>query len=303
MKKGLTILALSFLLVGCNATKEEVVTESKDSADSTKEVTVKTEADSSTDQASEKLTEEADATPADSAVPVENTFKLTELKGNDINQTLRKPADFTGKEFSFIAHVHNTQTSEDGIQTLTVRVRDSANEHTAIIDYNPISFSNERIVEGDIVAVNATFEKIVNSEFSEGDAPKFKALAKTRVIDYLSMLGVATYYEGLGISVDQLNINVEDGSSIDSIEEVISMPVHEDSQVLLEDAGSDTFSFLSTTSNDTKMYWIGEYDDEFRMEEYEFTTQLYVYFGKTQNEAKSFKFDNFERLYVDYWTE
>ncbi|MGE9213125.1 MULTISPECIES: hypothetical protein [unclassified Exiguobacterium] len=303
MKKGLTMLALSFLLVGCNSTEEQAVTESKDLVDSTTETPVETETDSSTEPVTEETAKEADATNVDDSEAIAHNFKLTELKGNDINQTLRKPADYTGKEFSFIAHVYNTQTSEAGIQTLTVRVRDSANEHTAILEYNPASFNNERIVENDLIAVNATFEKIENSEFSEGDAPKFNAIAKTRVIDYLSMLGVATYYEGLGISVDQLNINVEDGSSIDSIEKTISLPVDENSKVLIEDAGSDKLSFLSTTSNDTKMYWVGEYDDEFGMEEYEFTTQLYVYFGKAQSEAKSFSFDNFEQLYVDYWSE
>lgn len=154
-----------------------------------------------------------------------------EYRGKDIREAFRNPAIYTDKDFTFSGTVLKSNTSDDGIQLITMEL-DTENvfeygenyEQGTIVKirYDINAFGGERLVEKDRLAVSAKFKEIKNDD-EYGDIAEFDALAKVSVTGYLSSLALRDYFKSIGIDIKSADLKLENFKNEEELAEMIGL--------------------------------------------------------------------------------
>lgn len=179
-----------------------------------------------------------------------------EYRGKDIKEAFRNPSIYIDKDFTFLGTVLKSNTSEDGIQLITMEL-DTASvfeygenyEQGTIVKirYDINAFGGERLVEKDRLAVSAKFKEIKNDE-EYGDIAEFEALAKVSVTGYLSSLALRDYFKSIGIDIKSLDLRLENFKNEEELAQIIGLF----SAIYVE---LEKVAIYSTNSN---IYWQAE---------------------------------------------
>lgn len=179
-----------------------------------------------------------------------------EYRGTDIELAFRNPVEYKGKKFTFCGTVLKSNTSEDGIQTLTVEL-DTADsfiygnlEGGKIVKllYNIDDFGGERLVEDDRLAVSAEFNYIKN-DTEYGDIGEFNVFARTSTMDYLSALALDNYFKSIGVDTKTIGLESEQFTNYEEFEKIVG-----------EDTANSYFGYdtniVSVFSTNSGVYWL-----------------------------------------------
>lgn len=236
-------------LIGCN--KQTAVSKDEIKNDSTQEQNIKEEENSLNETQNEN--EDEDRNNFD----IYKNMLDCQYRSSDISSAFRNPSTYAGQKFTFSGTVLKSNTSENGIQMVTVEV-DSLDmfeygsmygEGTVVkLKYDIEAFGEERLVEKDRLAVCAEFIDIKNdSEY--GDIAEFKILAKANVTDYLSILALRDYFNSIGVDIKSVGLELVQFSTDEELVELIG----EFSASYIYDY--EKIALYSTNSN---VYWMAE---------------------------------------------
>lgn len=179
-----------------------------------------------------------------------------EYRGTDIQLAFRNPGEYKGKKFTFCGTVLKSNTSEDGIQVLTVELDTVDSYKYGIIEdgkivkllYDIDSFGGERLVEDDKLAVSAEFNDIKN-DTEYGDIGEFNVLAKTDTIDYLCALALDNYFKSIGVDTKTIGLDSKQFTNYEEFEKIVG-----------EDTANSHFAYdlstVSVFSTNSDVYWL-----------------------------------------------
>lgn len=183
-----------------------------------------------------------------------------EHRGADIELAFRNPKEYKGKKFTFCGTVLKSNTSEDGIQTLKVKL-DTADtfingnlEDGKIVKllYNIDDFGGERLVEDDRLSVSAEFNDIKN-DTEYGDIAEFNVFARTSTMDYLSALALDNYFKSIGVDTKTIGLECEQFTNYEEFEKIVG-----------EDTANSEFGYdtnlVSVFSTNSGVYWLAFYN-------------------------------------------
>lgn len=179
-----------------------------------------------------------------------------EYRGNDVREAFRNPSIYIDKDFTFSGTILKSNTSEDGIQLITMELDSESvfeygenyEQGTIVkIRYDINAFAGERLVEKDRLAVSAKFKEIKNDE-EYGDIAEFDALAKVDVTGYLSSLALRDYFKSIGIDIKSVDLKLESFKNEEELSRLVGL--YSASYIDLEKV-----SIYSTNSD---IYWKAE---------------------------------------------
>lgn len=183
----------------------------------------------------------------------------SEYRSTDIESAFRNPSKYVDNKFTFSGTVLESNTSEDGLQILTVELDTSdlfiygeTYEDGTIVklEYDIDAFGGERLVKDDRLAVCAQFKEI-NNDSKHGDIAKFEVLATTNIMDYLSSLALTDYFKSIGVDIKNIGLKAEEFTNYDEFEKIVGT----DSAYYY---GYDVEA-TSVFSTDSGVYWLAIY--------------------------------------------
>ncbi len=217
----------------------------------------------------------------------------SEYRGSDIDSAFRNPSTYTGKKFTFSGTVLDSQTSDDGIQVVTVELdtadwfiyEDVYEDGTIVkLEYDVEAFGGERLVKDDRLAVCAEFKDIKNDS-KHGDIAEFDVLAKTNIVDYLSSLAVTEYFNSVGVDIKSMGLKTETFTTYEEFEKIVGKNTAE-----IYGYDVDSTSVFSTESG---IYWLAMYTI---IETGDYGIELYT--GKKGDDGE-INFEYKEDVYLD----
>lgn len=281
----LTTLIVMVSLMGCGKEDETKIKDTEVNANQLQETV-------STDQENEQETESTDQENEQDEFDVYQHIINVEYRGSDINSAFRNPSSYAGKKFTFSGTVIDSQTSDEGIQTVIVELdtlsllaSGEAYELGTIIklDYDIAGFGGQRLVKDDRIAVCAEFKDIKNDS-QYGDIAEFEALAVSGVVDYLSSLALNHYFKSIGVDIKNIGLYLEEFNDYKELGEIIGVNT---ALYYGEMGGTSVFS------TESDVYWLASYE---WLETGEYGIQL---FSGEKDEYGDVIFNYKESVYFD----
>lgn len=248
----LTTLIVMVSLMGCSKEDETKIKDTEVNANQVQET-------EPTNQESEQGTESTNQENEQDEFDVYEHLINIEYRGADINSAFRNPSSYTGEKFTFSGTVLDSQTSDDGIQTVIVELDtlslleygEAYEEGTIIkLDYDIAGFGGQRLVKDDRLAICAEFKDIKNDS-QYGDIAEFEALAVSGIIDYLSSLALNQYFKSIGVDIKNIGLHLEEFNDYEELGEIIGV------NTALYYGEMGTSSVFSTESG---VYWLASYE-------------------------------------------
>lgn len=180
-----------------------------------------------------------------------NDIVNCKFRTKDMESALRNPSEYEDKKFTFCGKVIKTKTDDKGIQTITVDtydkdnlLNDTGSGRIIEVSYNPKEFDNERILEGDSIAMGGKLKGLGSSE-EYGDILKFESLSTVGLMNYLSALAIDDYFNSIGVDTKSMNLELLKTEELKNLVDKDNLDEYE---------GTSQQLALLKTNNDT--YWL-----------------------------------------------